>query len=62
LRSAPAAVSDLKRLLSAVYEGSAEAGADERRTFAERAQHPDHAEALLAVFEGRPPRFAPRSR
>ena len=58
--TSPAAVADLKRLISAAYAGTAGASVEERRTFMERAQHADHAEALAAVAEGRAPRFTRR--
>jgi enoyl-CoA hydratase/carnithine racemase len=57
--TSPAAVADLKRLLALAYEHGPAVRTEERRTFAERAQHGDHAEALAAVAEGRPARFAP---
>jgi enoyl-CoA hydratase/carnithine racemase len=56
--TSPAAVADLKRLLESAYtRGDL---AEERRTFAARARHADHAEALAAAFEGRTPRFQAR--
>jgi enoyl-CoA hydratase/carnithine racemase len=58
--TSPAAVSDLKRLLTLAYGADAPRIAEERRTFAERAEHMDHAEALTALGEGRAPRFMPR--
>jgi enoyl-CoA hydratase len=56
--TSPAAVADLKRLLESAYAGG-DSG-EERRTFTARAQHTDHAEALAAAFEGRPPSFQKR--
>lgn len=55
----PAAIADLKRLLSAAY-ARPELRDEERRTFLTRAQSRDHAEAVAAFAEKRAPRFDPR--
>jgi enoyl-CoA hydratase/carnithine racemase len=59
--NSPAAVADMKRLLTVAYrEGPAKSASQERSTFLVRAQQADHAEALAAFFAKRPPKFEPR--
>lgn len=58
-QTSPGTVRELKRALRAAYKGPLTLE-DEQRVFLESTKSADHAEALAAFFEKRPPRFQPR--